>query len=242
MKIRCIAIDDEQPAREIIETFASRIPYLELVQSFKNPLKAADFLNSNPVDLVFLDIQMPEITGIDILQTLLIKPQVIFTTAYSEFALTGFEVNATDYLLKPFSFERFLAAVHKARERMNLDAEETAQGQWSENITSDRNQYLTVNSGHKIHRLKLSEIHYIEGLKEYVSFYTTSNQRIVALKSLKSLEEELPSAEFIRVHRSYIVPIGRVKSLEGNQLLIGEKLIPLGRSYREKVIGRVFSS
>ena len=204
--------------------------FLEIVGSFKNPVEAAGYLHQQPVDVVFLDIQMPEITGIDLFKSLTHKTQVVFTTAYSEYALEGFELNATDYLLKPFTFERFLKAVNKVAERIGSKPDPSATPR----------DYITINADHKVYKLKLTDIHYIEGLKEYVSFYTTDNQRIIALQSLKSLEATLPSDRFIRVHRSYIVPIERIKSLEGNQLRIGEKMIPIGRSYREQLQKNVF--
>ncbi len=234
MKINCIIIDDEQPAREIIEAFVDKVPYLDRIASFKNPLEAAGYLSDNKVDLVFLDIQMPEITGIEMIQSISQKPQVVLTTAYSEYALEGFELNATDYLLKPFSFERFLKAVHKVRERLPSASAHAS--------NEPANTYITVNADHKIYKIKLEDIHYIEGLKEYVSYYTTDKQRIIALKSLKSLEESLPADQFIRVHRSYIVPLKKIESLEGNQLRVDGKLIPVGRSYREQVLQMVFDS
>ena len=232
MIINGIIVDDELPAREIIDGFAKKISFLKIVGSFKNPFEAAGFLHQQPVDVVFLDIQMPELTGIDFFKSLPHKSQVVFTTAYSEYALEGFELNATDYLLKPFTFDRFLKAVNKVAERIGSKP----------NQSPSPRDYLTINADHKVYKVKLGDILYIEGLKEYVSYYTSDNQRIIALQSLKSLEATLPSDRFIRVHRSYIVPIERIKSLEGNQLRMGEKLIPIGRSYRERLHKKVFGA
>ena len=232
MTIHGIIVDDEQPAREIIEGFAQKISFLEIGGSFKNPVSAAGYLHQQQVDVVFLDIQMPELTGIDLFKSLPYKPLVVFTTAYSEYALEGFELDATDYLLKPFSFDRFLKAVNKVAARLTPNAPEQP----------DPRQYLTIRADHKVYKLDLNDILYIEGLKEYVSYYTVDKKRIIALQSLKSLEASLPKDRFIRVHRSYIVPIGNIKSAEGNQLRIGEKLIPIGRSYRDHLFKTVFDS
>ena len=231
MNMRCIIVEDEQPARVLMEDFISKVGFLELLASFKNPLKAMTFLQSEQVDLVFLDIQMPDITGIEFLKSLELKPQVIFTTAYSEFALDGFELSATDYLLKPFSFNRFLQAANKAAHNHQL-----LQGA---NL-NEPPESLTIYADHKIYKLKLADLCYIEGLKEYVSYYTGDGQRIIALKALKDIEEELRPFGFIRVHRSYIVAIDKIETMEGNQLKIGQKYIPVGRSYKEEVMKQVF--
>jgi len=226
MSLRCLVVDDEQLARTLLAEYIQKVPFLEHVGECKNPIEAMDCLENQDIDVLFLDIQMPELTGIEFLKTLKKKPVVILTTAYSEYALEGYELDVTDYLVKPFSLERFIQAVNKANDLITIQRK-------AEGASIDPgNTYLTVHADHKIYRLKLDEILYIEGLKEYVSYYT-SDQRIIALESLKKLEETLPSDKFMRIHKSYIIPLDKVTSVVGNQVEIGNKLIPIGRSYRD---------
>ena len=192
MIVNCIIIDDEQPAREIIEGFVAKIHYLKLNGSFKNPLDAIAYMQQNQVDLIFLDVQMPDLTGIELLRCITYKPQVVFTTAYSEYALEGFELNATDYLLKPFAFDRFLTAINKVAERAKPRAPQQQ--------TDSPKEYITIHADHKIFKIMLNDILYIEGLKEYVSYYTRDRQRIIALQSLKSLETACKHAEQVLHH------------------------------------------
>ena len=233
----CIIVDDEQLARELLKEFVSKTPLLKLLGLYKNPIEAMSILKSGQVDILFLDIQMPEINGVDFLKTIGNKPCTIFTTAYSEFALEGYELEVTDYLVKPFSFERFLQAVNKATRQVDLERRDTGSAE-SPSVSKD---YILLHADHKIYKVALDDIQYIEGLKEYVSYYT-EDKRIIVLQSLRSIEENLPSEDFIRVHRSYIVPIRKISALEGNQISVGGKLIPIGRSYRESVIQRVFDT
>lgn len=234
MSIKCMIVDDEQLARTLLNEYVKKLPQLELVATCKNPLEAMDILQREAVDLMFLDIQMPELTGVEFLKSMIVKPAVIFTTAYSEYALEGYQLDVVDYLVKPFPFERFLKAVNKASELIRLKKldEEPQPAQ----VMDD---FIVVHADRKIYKIGIGEIKYIEGLKEYVSYYT-EDKRIIALESLKRLEEILPSDRFMRVHRSYIVPFSRIKNMDGNQLEIGDKLIPVGRSYREEVLKRVF--
>ena len=169
-----------------------------------------------------------------VVKTLQQKPAIIFTTAYSEYALEGYELDVIDYLVKPFPLDRFIKAVNKAIEF--IDLKRSAGKIDRDNMDSN---YILLHADHKIYKVNLDDIQYIEGLKEYVSYYT-KEKRIIVLQSLKSIEESLPSNKFIRVHRSYIVPISRIKTLDGNQVQIGDKLIPIGRSYKEEVLKRVF--
>ncbi len=234
MSIRCMIVDDEQLARTLMEEYVKKLPQLELAAVCKNPLEAMAVLQSEDIELMFLDIQMPELTGVEFLKSMRVKPAVIFTTAYSEYALEGYQLDVIDYLVKPFSFERFVQAVDKASELIrlkNLDKPEPP--------AQVKDDFIVVHADHKIYKIKLGDIKYIEGLKEYVSYFT-ENKRIIALESLKRLEEILPADKFMRVHRSYIVPIDRIKTMEGNQLEIGGKMIPVGRSYREEVLKRIF--
>jgi len=234
MNIRCVIVDDEHLARTLLEEYVKKLPQLQLVATCKNPLEAMEVMQREVVDLMFLDIQMPELTGVEFLKSMVVKPAVVFTTAYSEYALEGYQLDVVDYLVKPFPFERFLKAVNKASELIRLKKldEEQSPAQLLDG-------FIVVHADRKIYKIGLDEIKYIEGLKEYVSYYT-EEKRIIALESLKRLEDILPSDRFMRVHRSYIVPIGRIKKMDGNQLEIGGKLVPVGRSYREVVLRKVF--
>lgn len=234
-KISCLVVDDEELARTLLHNFIGRLPHLEIVGSCKNPLEAMQVLREKAVDLMFLDIQMPELTGIEFLKTLSGKPLVIFTTAYPEYALEGYQLDVIDYLLKPFSFERFVQAVNKAAEWIRLKS-----GQLTPNpAPGEKKDYLLIKSEHKIHKLFLKDIRYIQSMREYVAYYTEDG-RILSLYSLKKLEEELPPELFIRIHKSYIVAIDRVTTLEGNMVHIGNEKLPIGANYREEVMRRIF--
>ena len=231
MKLNCLVVDDEQLARELLAEYISKVPFLELKGLVKNPVEVAEILEGETIDILFLDIQMPDITGIELLKTLTHKPVVIFTTAYSEYALEGYELDVLDYLVKPFSFERFMKSVNKAVELIKLKQKSA--------IPVSGQEYISIHADHKIYSIRLDDILYIEGLREYVSYYT-SEKRIVTLASLKNLEETLPESMFMRIHKSYIIPVRKVKAVEGNMIDLGIKKIPIGRSYRDKVF-KVFS-
>ena len=235
--LKCLVVDDEELARTLLQTFIGRLPSLELTASCANPLEAMRILQQQPVDLLFLDIQMPELTGIEFLRTLPNKPLVIFTTAYAEYALEGYALDVTDYLLKPFSFERFVQAVNKAI-ALNLARTNAASGSTPGAVAPEKDHIL-VKADHKVHRLKFDDILYIQSMREYVAFHTPAG-RLLALHSLKSLEESLPPARFIRIHKSYIVAIDKIDSLEGNSVHVGPSQLPIGANYREEVVRRVF--
>ena len=235
MSYSCFIVDDEQLARQLLEGFVNKIPGLELKGMCKNPLEAMEILNNEKIDILLLDIQMPELTGVEFLRSLKNKPTTIFTTAYSEYALEGYELDVVDYLVKPFSLDRFIQAINKATGHIDLKRK-AERG----NGSPDDQEFVLLHADHKIYKVKLQEIQYIEGLKEYVSYYT-KEKRIIVLQSLRSIEESLPKDQFIRIHRSYIVPIDKIKSLDGNQVQIGDKLIPIGRSYKDEVMKRVFN-
>jgi len=239
MKLRCIVIDDEYPARVLLNDYIKNLPQLELVKSFKNPMEAMEVLNSEGTDLVFLDIQMPGLTGIEFLKTLRIKPMIIFTTAYPEYALEGYSLDVVDYLLKPITFERFVKAVNKASELFQLRNHGGSKSPQT-GLEKERSQedFLQIKSGTKTYKVKISDIYYIEGLREYVTYVLTS-QKIISLESLRNLEMVLP-ANFIRVHKSFIINKDKVEVLEGNQLEIKGKKIPIGKSYKEQVAKRIF--
>ncbi|UII25490.1 LytTR family DNA-binding domain-containing protein [Fulvivirga maritima] len=231
MKARCIIIDDEHPARVLLTQYVSKMSQLELVGTFKNPVEALSFLNEQPVDIILLDIQMPELTGIEFLKSFTQKPKVILTTAYPNYALESYELDVLDYLLKPIKLERFINAINKALDLIKLEQKTSSE--------SPQKTTISIKADHKIHLVPISEIKYIEGLREYVRFHLQSGEKIIALESLKKLESELPSSLFIRTHKSYIVNKTVIKSIYGNQLQVGEIYIPIGKSYRDEVTQRL---
>lgn len=226
-----IIVDDEPLAQEVIETYVSKFPALNLVAKCNNAVEAFEVLNKEAVDLMFLDIQMPQISGIDFLKTLSNPPQVIFTTAFSEYAMDGYELNVVDYLLKPISLDRFAKAVNKA----------IAQGQASQENEptslnhSEPSDYIFVKADKKLIKIRFDEINYIEGLKDYVILHTP-NGRVVTLQTMKSLELKLPSEIFMRVHRSFIVNLGNISIIEGNTVQINKKIIPIGKNYKDLLL------
>lgn len=227
--ISCIAIDDEPLALTVITEYVSKIPYLNLVKTFNSPTEAAHFIQTEKPELMFLDIQMPEIRGTDFAQTLLYKPAIILTTAYSEYALEAFDIDAIDYLVKPIPFNRFMQGVNKAIRVLRPVNEEP-----SAIVTPPEKEYLFVKSGYKSVKIETDDILYIEAMKEYATIFT-SDHKYVRHGSLKSLEELLPITSFLRVHKSYIVNISMVKAFYGNTLEIGTEKIPIGRAFKEDV-------
>lgn len=223
--IQCIAIDDEYLALEVLENYIARLPFLQLIATFTRAAEALPLLATGNIDLLFLDIEMPDITGLDFLKTLSKPPLVIFTTAYSQFALQGFDVNAVDYLLKPIPFDRFLAAVQKAQGRLVTKM-------------NDVPAYLFIKSDHKSIRIDLEELLYIEGMKDYVSIHTRT-QTVDTLMSIGGLLEKLPQDRFLRVHRSFVVALAKIDSIERGQIVIGKALIPIGDQYREELMRRI---
>ncbi len=236
MKIRCLVIDDERLARDYIKNYISKIPELELLGDFNSPLKATELIKSGKVDLLFLDIQMPDITGVEFMKSLNKKPEVIFTTAFQEYALEGFNLSAVDYLLKPFSFERFFQAVNKVIDKFEIKSEVSdTESLPLQTQTSYSDNYLTIRADRKFYKINFNELKYIEGQKAYVTFYA-NNRKITALASLKELEEALPKSLFIRIHKSYIVAISEINSLEGNMIEVDGTQLPVGKSYKEAVL------
>lgn len=224
----CLIVDDEQLARTLLSAYIEKVPYLNEVGSCKSPMEAMDFLRNNTVDILLLDIQMPELSGIDFLKTISIQPATIFTTAYSEYAVTSYELDAVDYLLKPFAFDRFMKAINKAIELITLKSEDNE-------VDKKENYDFLVKGDQKIHKVAPDSILYIEGLKEYVSFYLKDQPRIVSLNSLTKLEKELTPFGLMRIHRSYIVNLEHVTAFEKHALWINDTEIPIGKTYREAV-------
>jgi two-component system, LytTR family, response regulator len=233
----CIIVEDEPLARSLLENYIQKIPYLHLVQSFSDPLKALEFLRENSVDILFSDIQMPEITGITLLKILQKKPLIILTTAYSEYAIEGYELDVLDYLLKPITFERFLKSVEKASLRLTsnqvVPKDKPVAAIMPNVISPDSVQpFIFVKDGTKLVKIKLSEIMYIEGLKDYVAIYTPT-QKIVSLQTIKSLEATLPEKQFIRIHNSYIVALEWIESIQREKVQIGKAFLPISDTYRK---------
>ncbi|SHM92084.1 LytR/AlgR family response regulator transcription factor [Mucilaginibacter sp. OK098] len=224
--IRCIAIDDEFLALEVIENYAGRLPFLHLAGTFTNAIEALSILADENIDLLFLDIEMPDINGLAFLKVLKKPPLVIFTTAFSQFALDGFEADAVDYLIKPIPFERFLKAVQKAQQRLKVPE------------TSSYQDHLFIKSDYKTIRVALSDILYIEGMKDYVCIHTIS-QSVNTLLSITALLERLPALNFVRVHRSFVIALDKIGSIERSAILIGESKIPIGDQYREELMRRI---
>lgn len=230
--MKCILVEDEQLARVLLESYVNKIPELQLVGIAKNGSDALELVNEKKPDLVITDIQMPGLSGTDFVRMLDKGPSVIFTTAYRDYAMDGFELDAIDYLLKPFSFERFQKAVLKALSYFELKEK-------SVQPADLKNNYLTIKADHKLYKVQYSDIRYIEGMREYVSFYTSSG-RITALMSLKYLESNLPSEIFVRCHKSFIVNKNMVEALDGHNLVLQEKQIPVGQLYKETVMKEIF--
>ncbi|BDU24779.1 MULTISPECIES: LytTR family DNA-binding domain-containing protein [unclassified Flavobacterium] len=236
--MKCVIIDDEPLAVELLQDFVKKVDSLELVNSFNNAIDAVSFINQNNVDLVFLDIQMPHFSGIDFLNTIEKKPLVIFTTAYSDYAVEGFNLGAVDYLVKPIPFHRFLKAVVRAQQVLQPA---TAIQAISENTTAPEieQDFMFVRAEYENVKLNFADILFIEGLKDYVKIYTTDNKFILTLISLIKLENLLSNKGFARIHRSYIINIKHVKSIQKNKVLISDKRIPISESYKNTFFEKI---
>lgn len=234
--LRVLIVDDEYMARMLLENYAQKLPNLEIVGLCENAIEALNYLRNEKIDILFLDIQMPQLSGLELVQTLQRKPAIIFTTAYSEHAVEGFRLDAIDYLLKPFSFERFVQAVNKSVNYLSF--QENKQIQIIDNQGLTQQNHIFVKADGKLIKVKFEEIIYIEGLKEYVSLYTAKD-RIITLQSLKNLEEILPDSNFLRVHKSYIIALDKIQSIVGNQVEINKKMIPIGLTYKESLLEKL---
>lgn len=231
--LRCLIVDDEHLARALLEDYASKLPQLELVGSCAGAFEAMELMQQQAVDLLFCDIQMPELRGTDFIKTLATKPMVIFTTAYADYAVESYELQAVDYLLKPIAFERFALAVSKAGQRWRKEQTPPARPNHEES-------FLLVKADHGMHKVPYEDIIYFSGEREYVGIHLRNGRKLLALLSLNRLEAELPD-RFLRIHRSYIVQHGLVSSLVGNQVKLPEELLlPVGKSYKEAVLKRIF--
>ena len=232
MKVRCLIVDDEELALDVIEEYISRIDYLHLEGRCKSAVEALSILNSKQIDLVFLDIQMPGLTGTQLLRNLSNPPAVIFTTAYSEFALEGFELEALDYLIKPIPFERFIKAVNRY---FKLKKHQYQIPEKKEPDSSEQ-PFIFVKSEKKMVKVFLHEIKYIESLRNYVSIYLENNQEVLTLNTISNIEEKLPEKSFLRIHRSFIIAINKIESYTSSNIELGGKQIPIGRNYKSMVM------
>lgn len=219
-KYNCIIIEDEPLALERTKSFVNKIPFLNLCDTFDNALNGLAYLKSNQVDLLFLDINMDELSGIELLESSKINSQVIITTAYQEYAIKGYELNVTDYLLKPFTFDRFLKAVMKAQENMKPV------------VTTNAIEYIFVKTESRLEKINLCDILYIEGMRDYLRIHTV-NKKIMTLQNFSELEKIIPSNQVCRVHKSYMVGIHKIESIERSRIKIANQIIPISETYKE---------
>jgi DNA-binding LytR/AlgR family response regulator len=227
-KISCIIVDDEPLALELIQNYVSKTPFLELKGKCSNAFDALELLNTEKIDLVFLDIQMPELTGLELSKTISKETKIIFTTAFSEYALDGFKADALDYLMKPFNFEEFYNAAAKAKEWFALKRKEDPEN-------TKNADFIFVKSEYKQLKINFDEVLYFEGLKDYIKIWLVNQPKaILTLMSLKSLEEELPESKFMRIHRSFIVALDKIEEIERNQVIINKQRITVAEQYKNK--------
>jgi two-component system LytT family response regulator len=228
MKLRCVIVDDEPLAIKVIEGHINQTPFLELSAKFTHPLQALDYLSENETDLLFIDIQMPDLSGLDLVKGLLNPPVLILTTAYDQYAIEGFRVDAIDYLLKPIDYPEFLKACNKARELF-------AARHGARHDFQTSKEFLFIKSEYKIVRINFNEIRYIQGMSEYVRIFLTQGKPVMSLLSLKSLEAELPAGRFMRVHKSYIVNLEKISVIERNEIVYDNgTIIPVSPQYKAK--------
>ena len=231
MQINCIAIDDEPLALSKLEGFIKKVPDLKLIRTFDNAIEAVGWLKENKADLIFLDIQMEQLTGIQFLEATGTISRIIITSAYDQYAIKGFELNVTDYLLKPFSFQRFLQAVNRVMDYYSHKADDNINPAGS-------NSYIFVKTEYRLERIDLDDILYIEGMKDYLRIICT-NKKIMTLQSFAKLEETLPSKKFCRVHKSFIVALDKIKSVERGVIIIADKRIPVSNTYKENFFSKI---
>ncbi len=232
--LKCLVIDDEPLARNGIADYVRDIDFLTLEGTCETPLEAIRLMEKNKIDLLFLDIQMPKINGLDFLKSLQDPPLVIITTAYPSFALEGFQLDVLDYLVKPITFQRLLKAANKAKSQFQLL-------QQPQNATDDSEDHFFIKQDNKFEKIRIEELHFVESMQNYIQLHT-SRGKFTTLITLKNIHQELPEKDFMQVHKSYIVALSKIDSVEGNQLIIGKNKIPISRSKREEVMERVVNS
>lgn len=227
--LRCIAVDDEELALELLEDNISKVPFLQLAATCQDAFEAIKVLETQPIDLIFLDIQMPGLTGLQFIQSLAVKPMIVLITAYEKYALQGFNLDVLDYLVKPVSFDRFMKACNKAKEMHDLKHAKP-------NEAAPAKEYFFVNVDYKLLKVSTADVAWIEGLKDYIKIHLKSSARpIVTRMSMKGIEEELPGGKFIRIHKSYIVSIAHITAVMKNSVFIGELELPVGENYRDEI-------
>ncbi|MEO9802762.1 MAG: LytTR family DNA-binding domain-containing protein [Reichenbachiella sp.] len=225
--IQCIAIEDEPLALSQIESYIKKTPFLELVDSFDNALEALEFLDSQPIDLIFTDINMPDLNGMEFVKSLRNPPKVIFTTAYEEYAIEGFKVDALDYLLKPIGYPDFLKSANKAKTWFDSQQVKPIE-------TTSNDDFLFIKSEYKVIRVNFADIKYIEGMREYVRIHLTHGKPLMSLMSMKKIEEHLPKDQFMRVHRSFIVNLSKITTVEKSRIIFDENIyIPISDQYKD---------
>ncbi|MCC9167490.1 LytR/AlgR family response regulator transcription factor [Pontibacter harenae] len=234
MTIRCLAVDDEPLALDILESYISKLPFLHLVKTCSSATEAMQVLQEEQIDLMFLDIEMPELTGIQLLNILKNQPLIIFTTAYPDYALEGFNQDAVDYLLKPIPYDRFLKAVTKAQDRIQRSGKSQQEVTPAATVLQPvpEHDFMFVKADYKTIRVDFADILWIEGLKDYI-IIQTKDQKIITLLSMNKMMEKLPESKFLRVHRSFIVSLQKIDSIEKSRIRIGAKEIPIGEVYKE---------
>ena len=234
-KYNVIIVDDEYLAQKLLQDYVSKVDSLQLVATCSNAFEAMNALKSNEVDIMFLDIQMPDLTGLELVKSLEQKPAVVFTTAYSEYAVDAFNLSVVDYLLKPFDFPRFFQAVNKA---IGSELPLVGSHEKPQDTISRSNDFITVKADYKLYKINYDDLLYIEGQHEYVTFHTTQ-RRITALFALKDLEEMLPKDRFVRVHKSYIVSFKHIQDLDKSDVTVAGNKVPVGASYRDELLARL---
>lgn len=231
-EIKTIIIDDEFPARKLLSEYASKIANIKLCGVCDNAVHALELLQNEEVDLIFTDIQMPDLSGMEFIRSLKNPPLIVFTTAHSEYAIDSYELEAVDYLLKPISFPRFVQAVNKVQERIQLLRSKDCE-------TKPEKDYFMVKADYKLYRIDFVNILFVEGQSEYVTFHLKDNKKITAYYALKKLEEELPSRDFMRIHKSYIVSLANIESVEGNLVTIAGQKLSIGKNYKDLLMDRL---
>ncbi len=234
MNFKCLIVDDAPLALEVIQTHLKKLDMFEIVASCNNAIEAFNILSSTHIDLIFLDIELPGIKGTDFLGSLAMPPKVIFTTAYREYALEGYELNVVDYLLKPITFERFIKAVNKFLQIKNPTLSEN-----STNLSSKKeNNFIYVNKNKKVYKIRLDDIIYIESQKDYICIFL-ENDELVVKHTISTIEKELPENDFLRIHRSFIISLKHIKGFTANTIDLGLKEIPIGRNFHKLVFSRL---
>ena len=225
MKIRALIVDDEPLSQEIIETYLKDLPAIELVKTCNNALEALEALKQYDIQFIFLDINMPMLSGINMVKTLPAPPAIIFTSAYAEYAIDGFDLDAVDYLVKPFSFERFIKAVNKVWDKLGKQ-------------THKEQDFIVIKADKKLYKLDFADISYFNSVGDYVKVFTKQGKVIVTNETLRNIEMNLPAGLFVRTHKSYIVSIKAIRYIEGNQLMVDNNPIPIGLTYKDELINR----